>query len=68
LRFRDAGAGRVAMNKAQWKDALNLYLRDPRADEAQRQKFVRDEVTFTDGSAGKRTAEFLLSVMGKKGL
>jgi hypothetical protein len=68
LRFRDAGAGRVAMNKAQLKDALNLYLRDPRADEAQRQKFVRDEVTFTDGSAGKRTAEFLLSVMGKKGL
>ena len=66
LRFRDAGAGQVALDKAQLKTALNRYLEDPDADEAARQQFIRDEVTYTDASAGKRTAEFLLSVMGKK--
>jgi CDP-glycerol glycerophosphotransferase (TagB/SpsB family) len=66
LRFRQAEAGQVAMDKAQLKAALNRYLEEPHADQAARQKFVRDEVTFTDASAGKRTAKFLLSVMGKK--
>jgi hypothetical protein len=66
LRFRQAEAGQVAMDKAQLKAALNRYLEEPHADQAARQQFVRDEVTFTDASAGKRTAKFLLSVMGKK--
>ncbi|MCD4672603.1 MAG: hypothetical protein K8R77_08065 [Anaerolineaceae bacterium] len=66
LRFREAGAGQVAMDKAQLKDALNRYLENPHADEMERKQFITDEVTYTDGSAGKRTAEFLLSVIGKK--
>lgn len=66
LRFRQAGAGQVAFDKAQLRDALNRYLVAPHADEAARQIFVRDEVTYTDGSAGKHTARFLLSVMGKR--
>ncbi len=66
LRFRDAVAGQVALDKDQLKVALNRYLEDPDADRAARQQFVRDEVTYTDASAGKRTAEFLLSVFGKK--
>ena len=66
LRFRDAVAGQVALDKVQLKAALNRYLEDPDADREARQQFIRDEVTYTDASAGKRTADFLLSVMGKK--
>lgn len=66
LRFRDANAGQVALDKAQLKVALNRYLEDPDADREARQQFIRDEVTYTDASAGKRTAAFLLSVVGKK--
>jgi hypothetical protein len=62
-RFRQAGAGRVAFDATQLKEALNRYLTDPTLDAAQREKFIRDEVTFTDGSAGRRTAEYLFSLL-----
>ncbi|BAJ62675.1 hypothetical protein [Anaerolinea thermophila] len=63
LRFRAAGAGRVAYNAEQLKDILNLYLRAPETDSAQRRKFIQDECTFTDGSAGWRTGTFLRSLL-----
>jgi CDP-glycerol glycerophosphotransferase (TagB/SpsB family) len=62
-RFRQSGAGRVAASKEQVCDLVNLYLKDPAADSEQRRKFIRDECTFTDGSAGKRTGEYLLSLI-----
>ena len=64
-RFREAKAGRVAENESQLRDALNLYLANPAADAEQRRKFVEDEITFTDGMSGKRTAEFILKVLEK---
>ncbi|MBI1793555.1 MAG: hypothetical protein HYR70_05135 [Chloroflexi bacterium] len=64
-RFRDAKAGRVAENESQLRDALNLYLTNPALDAAQRLKFVEDEITFTDGMSGRRTAEFVLKVLKK---
>ncbi len=57
-RFRNAKAGRVVYNKEQLKDAINLYLEHPETDEAERLKFIQDECTYTDGSAGKRTGEY----------
>jgi len=36
-------------------------LKNPTADSEARRKFIREECTFTDGSAGKRTARFILS-------
>jgi CDP-glycerol glycerophosphotransferase (TagB/SpsB family) len=62
-RFREAKAGRVAENEDQLRDALNLYLEDPGTDKVKRRKFVEDEITFTDGSSGKRTAKFILKVL-----
>ena len=62
-RFRMAKAGRVAFNADQLKEALNVYLANPEQDAAERAKFIRDEVTFTDGSAGRRTAEYLWSLL-----
>ena len=64
-RFRDAKAGRVASNEKELCEAINLYLKDPALDAAERRKFIQDEITFTDGTSGKRTAEFILEILEK---
>jgi hypothetical protein len=58
-RFRKANAGRVALTEEQLKQEINRYLQDGQADQEARRKFIQEEVTFTDGSAGRRTGEFL---------
>lgn len=63
LRFRQAGAGQVAFDIDQLCAAINRYLADPLADRDIRRKFIQDECTFTDGSAGKRTGEWILSLL-----
>jgi CDP-glycerol glycerophosphotransferase (TagB/SpsB family) len=63
-RFRSAGAGRVAMNENELCAAVNAYLRDPELDGEQRRAFIREECTFTDGSAGSRTGEWILRSAG----
>jgi hypothetical protein len=62
-RFRDAKAGRVASNERELCEVINLYLKHPGLDATERRKFVEDEITFTDGTSGKRTAEFILKVL-----
>jgi hypothetical protein len=62
-RFREAGAGRVALDDASLFDAVNAYLQDDTLDEDKRRAFVQQEITYTDGSAGKRTGEYLLSLL-----
>jgi CDP-glycerol glycerophosphotransferase (TagB/SpsB family) len=64
-RFRAAKAGRVATSERELCDALNMYLQDGSIDARARRKFVEDEITFTDGTSGKRTAEFILRVLNK---
>ena len=61
-RFRDAGAGRVVYDELELREAIDLYLQQPETDAEQRRRFVENEVTFTDGSAGRRTGEYLLSL------
>lgn len=63
LRFRQSGAGKVAFDVDELKQALNRYLADPNADREARQHFIRRECTFTDGSAGRRTADFFISLL-----
>jgi hypothetical protein len=65
-RFRESGAGRVALDEASLKDTLNYYLQNPDADREARQRFIANECTYTDGSAGEHTAEFLLSKIGDR--
>lgn len=64
-RFRDAKAGRVASNAQELCDVINLYLQNPALDAAERRKFIEDEITFTDATSGRRTAEYILKVLGK---
>jgi len=67
-RFRQSGAGRVAYSKSELKGAINHYFVSPEAGLAERAAFIAAECSFTDGSSGQRTAQFLLSKMGKRAL
>lgn len=64
-RFREAGAGRVAVDESQLRVILNAYLQNPQLDAAERKAFIEQEITFTDATAGKRTAAFILDVLRK---
>jgi len=65
LRFREAGAGRVAFNADELREYINIYLDDPNMDQEKRLKFIQDECTFMDGNAGKRTGEYIASVLNE---
>ncbi len=62
-RFRQAGAGQVVFDQAGLKAALDQALREPMAESEIRRKFIQDECTFMDGSAGRRTGEYLRSLV-----
>jgi hypothetical protein len=62
-RFREAKAGRVAQNEAELCDILNAYLKDPALDAIERRAFIEQEITYTDATAGKRTAEYILKLL-----
>jgi hypothetical protein len=62
-RFRQAKAGRVATNEGELRQAINNYLENPGLDQAAQRTFVAQECTYTDGNAGKRTAEYLLRLV-----
>ena len=64
-RFRQSGAGRVVMNEVELKTEINRYLKDPQADQEARRSFIGREVTFTDGSSGRRTGDFLAGLVNK---
>jgi len=65
-RFIDSGAGRVAFDKRELRDLINLYLRSPQEDFEKQRQFIRSECTYTDASAGRRTAGFILSLLKTK--
>ncbi len=62
-RFRTSGAGKVALDESQLCDAINEYLQNPQTDLDAQRRFLERECTYTDGSSGKRTAEFFLSLL-----
>jgi hypothetical protein len=67
-RFRLAGAGRVADSPEKVREWINFYLKDPSMDSDRRRRFIQDECTFTDGSAGQRVGQTILSfLMGSAG-
>jgi hypothetical protein len=63
MRFSESGAGREAQNEIDLKKALDYYLLNPNIDDQARQDFVSRECTYVDGSAGKNTSEFILSLL-----
>lgn len=64
-RFRTSGAGKVALNKNELREALNLYLEFPKSSLDAQHRFLAQECTFIDGSAGQRTAQFFLELMNQ---
>jgi len=63
-RFLQSASGAVATDEKSLREVLNNALENPQAKQAERQDFVQRECTFTDGSAGTRTAAYLLSLLG----
>ena len=66
LRFRESGAGRLALNEHELEDSINYYLHNSDIENELRQAFIARECTYTDGSAGRRTGEILLSLLEKE--
>jgi len=64
-RFRKANAGRVALDESTLSEHINYYLVNPEAEVDQRKKFIEDECTFVDGSAGQQTAKNILMMLEK---
>ena len=62
-RFLQSGSGKLAQNEIQLSEILNHYLEQPDANINEQHNFIECECTFTDGSAGKRTGEYLLSLL-----
>lgn len=62
-RFRASGAGLVVSDKDALCDAINTYLRKPSIDLDAQRAFIKQECTFTDGSSGRRTGEYFLSLI-----
>jgi CDP-glycerol glycerophosphotransferase (TagB/SpsB family) len=62
-RFIQSGAGRVAVSQQQVRERIDFYLQNPQADAENRRRFIQDECTYTDGSSGRRTGEYLLSLV-----
>jgi hypothetical protein len=62
-RFCESKAGRVASTEKELRSMLNAYLKNPSLDYPERRKFIEDEITFTDGTSGRRTAEFILRIL-----
>jgi hypothetical protein len=65
-RFRRAGFGRIAMNETELLDAINFFLHNPTINSAERQAFIQTECTFTDASAGRRTGQYLVSLIDQQ--
>jgi len=57
----------VTHNQDELRAALNYYLQDPQADLVAQRRFLAQECTFVDGSAGRRTGDFFLSLLEPNG-
>jgi hypothetical protein len=62
-RFRCSGAGQIATNEVELEQTINVYLTDPGLHRESQQAFVKQECTYTDGHAGKRTGEYLAGLI-----
>lgn len=58
-RFNKAGAGRLALSVEELQQELNAYLSNPGLDRENRRKFVEQELTYLNGEATQRTADFI---------
>ncbi len=63
FRFREAHAGVVALDERQVRQAVRAGLANPGAQHAARQAFLRQEITYLDGTAGIRTGEYLSALL-----
>jgi hypothetical protein len=59
-------AGATVFTIPELAQALNRYLKDPTLDSCQRREFIQSELTYLNGEATRKTADFLLSLVSEK--
>jgi hypothetical protein len=62
-RVNGSGAGRLARSKEELQQILSAYLHDPTLDSAERHQFLLQELTYLNGEATGRTANFLIGLV-----
>lgn len=61
-RVNALGAGRTVFTAEALRDAIEAYLADPVLDGENRQRFIAQELTWLQGEATEKTAEFIRQV------
>jgi len=62
-----SGAGKLVLTREELKQVLRTYLSFPFADSISRRHFLLEELTFLQGEATTRTAEFLAGLANHNG-
>lgn len=58
-----SGGVKLVWNMEEMIRAINAYLENPKLDKEGRDRLIREQVEFTDGQAGRRTAEYIKQVL-----
>ncbi len=61
-RVNALGAGRTVFTPGELRDAIETYLTDPQRDAENRRRFIAQELTWLNGEATEKTAEFIRQV------
>ncbi|NSW51314.1 MAG: hypothetical protein HPY85_02270 [Anaerolineae bacterium] len=62
-RVNEMKAGKTVFTTDELVSAINQYLDNPTLDQEQRRAFVRSELTYLDGEATRKTAQFILGLL-----
>ena len=62
-RVNETKAGITVFSKEELLQAINIYLNDPATQREERRQFLLNEITYLNGDATDKTAEFLLSLV-----
>ena len=65
-RVNKADAGLLALTEPEMQAAINAYLSQPGLHAVERKKFIEQELTYLNGEATPKTAEFLWSLVEEK--
>jgi len=63
-RVNSTGAGKLVRTIEELEAAVAGYLANPGLDSHNRQEFLRQELTYVQGEATQKTANFILSLLG----
>ena len=61
-----SGGIRLVRNIREMIEAINIYLKNPALDREGRKRMIREQIEFTDGLSGMRTAEYIKRALASR--